>query len=49
MDELCTNPEDSAPNSAGVMISGNGRKRNRTAVKKEDRKMPMWLKHKKFS
>ena len=36
MDELSTNPEDSVPNSAGVMISGNGRKRNRTAVKEED-------------
>ena len=36
MDELSTNPKDYAPNSGEAMISDNGRKRNRTAVKKED-------------
>ena len=36
LDELNTNPEDSAPNSEGAMRSDNGRKRNRTAWKIEN-------------
>ena len=36
MDELPFKSEDSALNSGGVMKNGNGRKRDRTAVKMED-------------
>ena len=36
MNELPFKSEDSALNSGGVMINGDGRKRDRTAVKRED-------------
>ena len=39
MDELPSNSEDSALNSGEAMISSNGRKRDRTAVKMEDAQM----------
>ena len=39
MDELPSNSEDSALNSGEAMISGNGRKRDRTAVRMEDAQM----------